>query len=161
MRLRYTKPDGTPVTVELGERPITIGRNPDSDIVLLDDRASRIHCGIRLWDGEYYIKDLKSRNGTLVNGRKVEVATLKPGDQIRVGSTDMVFEGEGGGSTTALQEIKGEMEQGKGYSTILREIVHDSPAAESAPAAAAPATPAKPALRLPAKKPRIILKKKG
>ncbi len=164
MRLRYNKPDGTPVEFELGDRPITIGRNPDSDIILLDERVSRIHCGLRLWDGEYYLKDLKSRNGTMVNGRRVEVATLKPGDQIRVGSTDLVFEGAGGGSTTALQEIRGEMEMGKGYSTILHQIVEGSPGAKGAPAP----TPqgetgphGKPVLKITTKKaPRIVLKKK-
>ena len=160
MRLRYTKTDGTPVEIELTERPITIGRNPDSDVVLIDERVSRIHCGVRLWDGEYYIKDLKSRNGTLVNGRRIEVATLKTGDQIRVGSTELVFEGEGGGQTTALRELKGEMEQGKGYSTILREIVDDSPAAP-APAPEPPPAPAPENPKLPPRKPRIIIKRKA
>jgi pSer/pThr/pTyr-binding forkhead associated (FHA) protein len=158
MRLRYLKNDGTPAELTLGERPITIGRNPDSDIILMDEKASRIHCGIRLWDGEYYLKDLKSRNGTYVNGRSVEVATLKPGDQIRIGHTEIFFEGDTG-PTTALHEIKGEMEMGKGYSTILRQIVDDAPQ----PAAPAPQPqPAKPGLKLPPKKPgRIIFKKKA
>jgi pSer/pThr/pTyr-binding forkhead associated (FHA) protein len=58
MRLRYTKQDGTQMEFQLAEQPITIGRSADADIVLLDERVSRIHCGVRLWDGDFYIKDL-------------------------------------------------------------------------------------------------------
>lgn len=126
MRLRYTKNDGTRMEFLLSEQPITIGRSPDADIVLLDEKVSRIHCGVRLWDGDYYLKDLKSKNGTVVNGQKVEVAKLKAGDQFRVGSTAFVFEPVlEVGQDTALEEIKGEMDLGKGYTTILREIVDD------------------------------------
>lgn len=126
MRLRYTKQDGTQMEFHLSEQPITIGRSPDADIVLLDEKVSRIHCGVRLWDGDFYLKDLKSKNGTFVNGEKVEVAKLRSSDQVRIGSTTFTFEQEPEvGQETALQEIKDEMELGKGYTTILREIVDD------------------------------------
>jgi pSer/pThr/pTyr-binding forkhead associated (FHA) protein len=126
MRLRYTKPDGGQMEFHLSDQPITIGRSPDADIVLLDEKVSRIHCGVRLWDGDYYLKDLKSKNGTFVNGERTEVAKLRSSDHFRVGSTAFVFEQEPEvGQDTALQEIKDEMELGKGYTTILREIVDD------------------------------------
>jgi pSer/pThr/pTyr-binding forkhead associated (FHA) protein len=126
MRLRYTKRDGTQMEFELGERPVTIGRSPEADVVVLDEKASRIHCGIRLWDGEFYIKDLKSRNGTYVNDQRVEVATLKPGDIVRVGSVLFLFVHDTDkDSGVALQEVESEMAQGKGYSTILKQIVGD------------------------------------
>ena len=124
MRLRYTKADGTQMEFELGERPITIGRSPDADVVILDEKASRIHCGIRLWDGDFYIKDLKSRNGTYVNNQRIDVSKLKPGDRIRVGSMSFSFEQEPvAQANSALQQMEEEMAQGKGYSTILQEIV--------------------------------------
>lgn len=127
MRLRYTKHDGTRMEFQLGEQPITIGRSPDADIVLLDEKVSRIHCGIRLWDGDFYVKDLKSKNGTWVNGDRSEVAKLRPGDTVRVGSTAFTFEQDlAVGADTAIQEIEGAMDLGKGYTTILREIVHDA-----------------------------------
>jgi pSer/pThr/pTyr-binding forkhead associated (FHA) protein len=127
MRLRYTKRDGTQMEFELGERPITIGRSPEADVVVLDEKASRIHCGVRLWDGEFYIKDLKSRNGTYVNDQRVEVAKLKPGDMIRVGSVMFSFaQDKNKDAGVALQEVEEEMAQGKGYSTLLREIVGDT-----------------------------------
>jgi pSer/pThr/pTyr-binding forkhead associated (FHA) protein len=124
MRLRYTKTDGTQMEFELGDRPITIGRSPEADVVILDEKASRIHCGIRFWDGEFYIKDLKSKNGTFVNNEAVEVSKLKPGDRIQIGSVAMVFEQEPlRNADSVLQEMEEEMATGKGYSTILREIV--------------------------------------
>jgi pSer/pThr/pTyr-binding forkhead associated (FHA) protein len=124
MRLKYTKKDGTQMEFELSERPITIGRSPEADVVILDEKASRIHCGIRLWDGEFYVKDLKSRNGTYVNDQRVDVAKLKSGDRIRVGSILFSFDQDPNKSTgVALQEMEEEMAQGKGYSTILQEIV--------------------------------------
>lgn len=162
MRLRYARKDGTQMEFELGDRPITIGRSPEADVVVLDEKVSRVHCGIRLWDGEFFIKDLKSRNGTTVNGQRVEMAKLNPGDRIRVGSTAFLFEHEASPKTDdALKEMQQAMADGKGYSTILQEIVEDI--AVPAPAAAAPAAePAIPAQ--PAEKhapPKTVMKKPG
>jgi predicted component of type VI protein secretion system len=143
MRLKYTKLDGTTVEKQLETEPITIGRSPDSDLIVLDERASRVHCGIRFWDGEYVLRDLKSMNGTYVNGQRVDTHTLAPGDSIRVGSTIIAVESEESaapGATTAIREIKDEMESGKGYDTLLKEIVADSekPKAEEPPPPPAP-----------------------
>lgn len=142
MRLRYAKKDGTQMEFELGDRPITIGRSAEADIVILDEKVSRMHCGIRLWDGEFYLKDLKSRNGTFVNGERVEMVRLKPGDRIRIGSTTLLFEQEGRPQTEeALQEMQEAMQQGKGYSTILQEIVEDITPPAPPPAAPPPPVP--------------------
>lgn len=128
MILRYMKQDGTQMEFELGERPITLGRSPDADIVVLDEKASRLHCGIRLWDGDFYIKDLKSKNGTFVNGLRVEMAKLNTGDQIRIGSFTMTFDSDAAkGQHTILREVAEELAQGKGYNTLLREIVEEVP----------------------------------
>jgi pSer/pThr/pTyr-binding forkhead associated (FHA) protein len=170
MKMLYSKKEGTTKEFEIGERSVTIGRSPDADIILLDEKVSRVHCGIRLWDGEFYIKDLKSKNGTFVNGRRVEVSKLKASDVIRIGSYTFTFEQPAGaGTETALREISGEMELGKGYSTLLKEIVNTSddeagrtktppPPAEEP---ATPATPARPLTRkLPTRPPlRINIKR--
>ncbi|HMP89671.1 MAG TPA: FHA domain-containing protein [Kiritimatiellia bacterium] len=174
MKLMYNKQDGATKEFELGERSITIGRSPDADIILLDEKVSRVHCGIRLWDGEFYIKDLKSKNGTYVNGRRVEVSKLKTSDVIKIGTYTFTFEQPGGtGTETALREMSDEMDLGKGYSTLLKEIVNNSddsstgtakPASE-APAAPKPAAPSapKPGLRkLPTRPPiRLNIKRPG
>jgi len=137
MKLHYSKQDGVSKEFELGDKSITIGRSPDADIILLDERVSRVHCNVRFWDGAFYIKDLKSKNGTFVNGRRVEVAKLSPADKIKVGGYTFTFEQPGApGAETALREISDEMDLGKGYSTILKEIVHSSD--EAAPATIKP-----------------------
>ncbi len=149
MKLRYSKQDGESKDFEIGERPITIGRSPDADVILLDDRVSRIHCGIRLWDGEFYIKDLKSKNGTFVNGKRIEVSKLSPSDMVRVGSFAFTFEQPAGpGTETALREISDEMDMGKGYATLLKEIVgpppEEAPATPPSPPPDAPPAPPAP-----------------
>jgi pSer/pThr/pTyr-binding forkhead associated (FHA) protein len=127
MNLRYKKSDGTQVVFELGDRAITIGRSTEADLVILDDKASRVHCGIRMWDGEFFLKDLKSRNGTFVNGQTVDMVRLNPGDKIRIGAVVFSFDSEPGkGTDTILREIEDEMDQGKGYTTILKEVVEEA-----------------------------------
>ena len=106
---------------------MTIGRSPKADIVLEDERASRLHCGIRLIDDEYHVKDLASKNGTYLNDERIEADVLKVGDKIRVGGTVITVEKEGSqGTTTALTEMQEAMKGGKGYDTILKEIVKGS-----------------------------------
>ncbi len=127
IHVKYTDPNGQPADLVLAEKPITIGRSPDADIITLDERASRMHCGIRLWDGEYYIKDLKSKNGTYLNNERVEMAKIKPGDKIRLGNTVLLIaDRKSPGTVTTLNSVQNEMNEGKGYKTILREIVEDT-----------------------------------
>lgn len=127
---------------DLGDKPVTIGRSPEADICVFDERASRVHCGIRLWDGEYFLKDLKSKNGTLLNDKPVDVVKIRGGDIIRIGnSLLMVEDAEQMGTSTAMAQIGGEMEGGKGYSTLLRQIVSDVPGRGTAEAPAVPVIP--------------------
>lgn len=107
--------------------PLTIGRSQEADISVADERVSRLHCGIRYMEGDYIVKDLGSRNGTYLNEEQVDVGKLRPGDRIRVGSTVLKIEKElAKGQHTVLREVEEEMSHGKGYSTILREIVDTS-----------------------------------
>ena len=141
MRIRYTKPDGESVIFDLTEQPLTVGRSPEADVVVYDERASRVHCGIRLWDGEYYVKDLKSKNGTFVNDQQVDVTKIRGGDVIRVGSSVLLVEDENQiGANTAIAQVGDEMQAGKGYSTIMRQLVSDLPGGGAAP----PVTPVVP-----------------
>ena len=70
-----------------------IGRNPTTDVTLLDENISREHALI-LFDAEadeYTIEDLQSTNGTKVNGKGVRSRTLQPGDEIQIGHTKFLF----------------------------------------------------------------------
>ena len=127
LRIRYTDPDGNQTEKFLGDNPLTVGRSPEADIITLDERASRMHCSIRIWDGEYYVKDLKSKNGTYLNQKRVEMGKIKPGDKIRLGNSILVVDDKKSpGTDTTISNVQDEMDGGKGYKTILREIVENT-----------------------------------
>ena len=72
---------------------ISIGRVPESDLCLKEDgRVSRQHAVIHRAPTAYILTDLNSANGTFLNGALLtEPAVLHPGDQIRVGHTELTF----------------------------------------------------------------------
>jgi len=72
---------------------LSVGRGETNDISLMDPRASRSHLLLRCTgQDQYYVIDLGSKNGTLLNGKRIFVpALLKNGDQIRIGTTDLTF----------------------------------------------------------------------
>src|SRR2546423_3211711 len=78
--------------IALDQPRITIGRHAANNVVLNDTRASRAHCVIeQLEDGTFQVRDMKSVNGTFVNGFPIEVAPLSLGDVITVGSTTLTY----------------------------------------------------------------------
>lgn len=80
-------------TFEVSESPVLIGRN-SPDVPLMDNTISRRHAQLIRQDGSWYIDDLNSANGTYVNGVKVaRPMPIKLGDQIRCGTTLIVFGG--------------------------------------------------------------------
>ncbi len=71
---------------------VTIGRHATNDIVLAGDmRVSRHHAEIEERDGEWVLRDLRSRNGSLLNGRRVSESPLREGDRIKIGGSTFVF----------------------------------------------------------------------
>ena len=69
----------------------TIGRHPESDIVLDDITVSRRHSELRLVDGRYVASDAGSLNGTYVNQQRIDSAVLAQGDELQVGKFRLVF----------------------------------------------------------------------
>ncbi|GGK55832.1 FHA domain-containing protein FhaB/FipA [Ornithinimicrobium pekingense] len=75
-------------SVPLHEGGLLVGRNPECTLVLTDDYASGRHLRIYPGADAWYVDDLGSTNGTIVNGQKIdEGARLDPGAQIRIGQT--------------------------------------------------------------------------
>lgn len=72
------------------ETETVIGRAVDASVRLKDDGVSRRHAKIVLKEGEVTVEDMKSANGTLLNGQRVERAVLHDGDKIQVGSTTIL-----------------------------------------------------------------------
>ncbi|MGZ8830924.1 MAG: DUF4388 domain-containing protein [Thermoanaerobaculia bacterium] len=91
-QLTISNGDAAGRIIALTESEYNMGRQRDNQIQISDLGISGYHARIfRTADG-YAIEDLKSRNGTWINGGRIFHATLRNGDQLRLGATDLKFE---------------------------------------------------------------------
>lgn len=72
---------------------LKIGRTSPADVVLADSKVSRAHCLVELKDDQLFVSDLKSTNGTFVDGQRVAGAAIIPvGSALTVGHFKLVHE---------------------------------------------------------------------
>ncbi|MFH1604599.1 MAG: sigma 54-interacting transcriptional regulator, partial [Pseudomonadota bacterium] len=94
-RLIVREGPGRGTAYDLMEDSITIGRDPSNVIQVPSETVSRSHAVLNRSVGEqgesWEIQDLRSKNGVLVNGRRIAQATLNSGDEIRLGETAWTF----------------------------------------------------------------------
>ncbi len=83
--------DGTTLVHTLEGEVTTVGRHPESDVVLTCPSSSARHAVIKNASGSFYVNDLDSSNGTRVNGAEIEEALLKDGDRVGFGDVQAVF----------------------------------------------------------------------
>ncbi len=86
--------DGDIGTHVMIDRPITLGRDPAVELPLHDEGISRRHCRVEPKDGHCVLVDLRSTNGTLLNGDKLEGGAeqvLAAGDRIYLGACVVKF----------------------------------------------------------------------
>lgn len=76
---------------ELGDKPVTVGRGMSADVVINDATLSRHHFVVERKGEEYLLKDLKSQNGTWVDGHRAESTQLHHHDCIVAGQTLFLF----------------------------------------------------------------------
>ena len=100
---REPLPDGIKVTLEVIEGPdqgvvyqlpyskIIIGRKK-GDLILTDREISGIHASIEVGRGRYILKDLGSTNGTLLEGRRITIASIRDGSEIKLGADTLRIE---------------------------------------------------------------------
>ena len=98
----------------LEKSEISIGRAPNSDILLSKDKlTSRRHATVTYENGKYILHDERSANGTFVNGQQLdEMAThvLQDGDHVGIGEHELIFRGFGSSaSASALADNVSEM----------------------------------------------------
>lgn len=71
---------------------ITVGRSSKNDIVIRDTFVSKTHMRIYLDNGDYFIEDFDSANGTYLNGERItDIIQLQNGDNIEVGLIKFIF----------------------------------------------------------------------
>jgi pSer/pThr/pTyr-binding forkhead associated (FHA) protein len=111
IRLSVCKDDGPVKSIKMHCNPFLIGRNDDCDLQLNSRSVSRSHCELKLKRTGLTIKDLGSRNGTIVNGAMVGAGVrmnLQVNDQVKIGKyrlSVLAIEGIGGES---VEESNGE-----------------------------------------------------
>jgi pSer/pThr/pTyr-binding forkhead associated (FHA) protein len=93
-RLKIRNGEFEGMTYDLVEEETLIGRNPTTNITLLDEGISREHAVVLFDEDEaaHMVEDLQSTNGTKVNGKRVRSALLEDGDEIQVGHTCFLYQ---------------------------------------------------------------------
>ena len=133
-RLTYQIGDN-PLTYSFASGEVVIGRSPECQIVLGDYGISRNHAKILVGeDGSARILDLKSKNGTQVNGVQVVEAPLRDGDRILLGKFELTFS-KALESKVVLDEAKPLSEEA---GTIIRSVGELSRLLTAAPVPGAP-----------------------
>lgn len=136
----YTKSDWT---IMLNDRVITrftthegnkliIGRSPDADVVIDNTAVSRHHSSIELRDGRHYLADMKSTNGTTVNGKKIT-------SKVPVTEKDVIFIGK----FRLVQTAADEQHASSSYATAM-DIDDEATVFVSSPRQQAVAQPSQP-----------------
>jgi DNA-binding NtrC family response regulator len=84
-RLSVTISNGLTVEVRLGQKEIKIGRGHEADLQLPDPSVSRLHAKVFRVGRQYFIADLRSRNGTHADGKRITQLALEDGKMFHVG----------------------------------------------------------------------------
>jgi len=116
-------------TLPLPDGEATIGRDPTNVVPLVDPSVSRKHCLLRREDDRFQIKDLESRNGTLVNGEPVKEQWLRHGDEIATGDSVFLFLLEEDERVAAVSRVEFDESQPTTDTKVLhpREVVYLQP----------------------------------
>jgi pSer/pThr/pTyr-binding forkhead associated (FHA) protein len=116
--------------VAIVERTITIGRDTSSALCIADLALSRHHCIVERDRETAVVRDLDSRNGTLVNGVPIRTHALTHGDQIRAGDSVFLYVAAAGTLGTTQPEdspaLAGELAE---HSTVVLLADRNDPAA--------------------------------
>jgi pSer/pThr/pTyr-binding forkhead associated (FHA) protein len=91
-RLAIYKGAKVDLAFPVAEHITAIGRDADNAVQLTDPEVSKHHAVIHTQANAWTIEDTNSTNGVVVNGARVQRASLKNGDKIRIGPFELIFE---------------------------------------------------------------------
>ena len=75
----------------VGSKEVSIGRSPENGMVIDNPAVSHYHARVFNEEGRLMLEDFGSMNGTFVNGQRVKMVTLKPGDSVAIGKHTIVI----------------------------------------------------------------------
>jgi pSer/pThr/pTyr-binding forkhead associated (FHA) protein len=93
MSSRFVAIDEGP-NIALDRAMVVVGRHPTCDTRLDSLRVSRRHCCMARENDQVVVRDLGSTNGIWINGMRVEIGTVRPGDELSIAHLRYRFEGE-------------------------------------------------------------------
>lgn len=96
-------------------KPLNIGRRENNDVVIASLVVSGDHAKVDCTSSGFLLTDLKSKNGTYVNGRKVDTCYLKNGDQVSIGKHTLFFQYKPG------EVSPGEIDSGMDQTILMDE----------------------------------------
>lgn len=89
-------------SIDLTADSFSIGRKPENDLPIDDHTVSSRHAKIVRVQSVYFLEDLKSTNGTAVNGKPVERAQLHDADVITIGQHRIIFQDNAPSAATSV-----------------------------------------------------------
>ena len=90
--LQIMEGEGEGTVFSLDQKTVVLGRGEDCDVVINHPMVSRHHAKIVRVGPSFYIHDLQSTNGTMVNGENIDQHVLQPEDEIQIGVTLLLFQ---------------------------------------------------------------------
>ena len=122
---------GAPLTILLSQdMPIKIGRNPDNDLIIQDEHASRFHAEVYFDSGTFFLKNHSKNNGTRLNGSRISSEVVLVNQcKINIGDAQIRFEDvaishEDSSKTLPELELQDEGKSSKS-DTFVTEFLHD------------------------------------
>jgi len=111
------KKDGSRKAFSLPSSVTVIGRRSDCDLYIPLMPISRRHCQLNHDKGVLKIRDLGSRNGTYLNGKRISEAVVQAGDYIKVGPLKFVFQIDGQPENIKMPNVAMQQAPQEGTST--------------------------------------------
>ena len=123
--LQRETPGKEPELIELAEFPFTLGRNESCDFQILSSRVSREHAEIVRDGASFRLRDLKSTNGTFVNGQRIDEVRLNDGDLVVIADVEFTFHrGHDMAARSTATHVMSGTQPSSGEEDAFRELIY-------------------------------------